>query len=251
MKIFSVIFLFFLVIGSQAQGDVNDTSLSIPMFYASYGFHFPGGDLADRFGNNSTIGAGFQWKSTQYWVIGADFNFIFGNSVKNNDSLMFNLKTHNGYIISRSGLFAEYSVFERGFYFSAKGGKLISLSSNRPNSGILLLTSAGYMQHKIRIEVLNNDVPQLDGDYKKGYDRLTGGFLLSEFVGYMNLSNNRLYNFFGGIELSQAFTQPFRDVNFDTRKPDGVSHRLDLLFGFKIGWAIPLFTRQPEKYYLY
>ena len=251
MKFLLSICLFAMIISSQAQSDVNDTSLSIPMFYISYGFHFPGGDLVDRFGNNSSIGGGFQWKSPQNWILGGDFNFMFGNSVKDNDSLLINLKTHNGYIISMSGLFAEYSVFERGFYFSAKGGKLFPALSPNPNSGIYVMGSLGYLQHKIRIEVLNNDVPQLDGDYKKGYDRLTGGIILSEFVGYMHLSNNRLYNFFGGIELSQAFTKPLREVNFDTRKPDPVNQRLDLLFGFKIGWVIPIFTRQPEKFYYY
>lgn len=248
MKYLLLVFSLFFMMELNAQ-NVADSNLSVPMFYAAFGYHFPGGDLADRFGNNATIGGGFQWKTTQNWFLGADFNFMFGGTVKNGDSLMYNLKTHNGYIISMSGVFAEYSVFERGFYFSGKAGKLFPILSPNPNSGIYVMASAGYLQHKIRIEVLENDAPQLFDDYKKGYDRLTGGFVLSEFIGYMHLSNSRLYNFFGGFELSQAWTKPYREVNFDTREPDAVYNRLDLLFGIKVGWIIPLFTRQPEKFY--
>jgi len=256
MKIFMfkftiAVWIIFSGLHLRSQVSVNDSSLNIPMFYASYAFQAPGGDLADRFGVNSVIGAGFQWKTPGNWIFGTDFNFIFGGNIKNADSLQFNLKTDNGNIIDMAGNWTDYSLYERGYYLTAKFGKLFPILSPNPNSGFFITGSAGYLQHKIRIEVVNNTAPQLNGDYKKGYDRLTGGFVINEFIGYMYLSNNRLLNFYGGFEFTQAWTKPLRDVNFDTMKPDELTKRFDLLNGFRIGWIIPIFQRQPEKFYYY
>lgn len=245
-----LLFALFLLKG-QAQYSANDTALNIPMFYASYSFQLPGGDLADRFGPCSAIGGGFQFKSKKNWLFGANFDFFFGNQVKNVDSLMINLKTDGGNIIDLAGSFTDYSLFERGYTITAKFGKVIPVLAPNPNSGFLITASVGYLQHKIRIEVLNNTAPQLMGDYKKGYDRLTGGLLVRQFIGYLFLSDNRLLNFYGGFEFTQSFTSPKRDVYFDTRKPDPQSSRFDALNGIKIGWIIPIFQREPEKFYYY
>ena len=202
-------------------------------------------------GRLSAIGGGFQLKSKTNWLVGANFDFIFGNQVKESDSLLLNLKTESGYIIDMAGNFTDYSLYERGYTVTAKVGKLFPVLSPNPNSGFYITASMGYIRHKIRIEVLNNTAPQLQGDYKKGYDRLTGGFVISQFVGYMFLSDNRLLNFFGGFEFTQSWTSPQRDINFDTMEPDKKTSRFDALNGFKIGWIIPIFTREPEKFYYY
>ena len=236
---------------AYSQASVSDSVLSIPMFYVTYAYQFPGGDLAERFGNNSSIGGGFQWKTNKNWIIGSEFLFMFGNNVKVADQIMFNLKTSDGDIISMSGNFTNYAIFERGYYISGRIGKLLPVFSPNQNSGIVVMGSLGYLQHKIRIEVEKNTAPQLKDDYKKGYDRLAGGFAISQFVGYMHIGDSRLLNFFGGIEIYEAFTKAKRDVNFDTRKPDKITNRFDLLIGLKIGWVVPIFKRMPEKYYYY
>ena len=236
---------------AYSQASVSDSVLSIPMFYVTYAYQFPGGDLAERFGNNSSIGGGFQWKTNKNWIIGSEFLFMFGNNVKVADQIMFNLKTSDGDIISMSGNFTNYAIFERGYYISGRIGKLFPVFSPNQNSGIVVMGSLGYLQHKIRIEVEKNTAPQLKDDYKKGYDRLAGGFAISQFVGYMHIGDSRLLNFFGGIEIYEAFTKAKRDVNFDTRKPDKITNRFDLLIGLKIGWVVPIFKRMPEKYYYY
>lgn len=247
--VFTVIF----VISFQAfsQANVKDSCLRIPLFYAAYAFQVPGGDMADRFGANSNIGGGFLYKTAKNLVIGADFNYIFGSEIKIRDQLMSNLFTSDGYIIDQGGSYASYGIFERGYYTGLKAGYVLPVLGSNPNSGLLLLGSAGYIQHKIRIEVNNNSAPQLNGDYKRGYDRLTGGFYLGEYVGYQYLGNTRLLNFSAGFEFIQAFTVPFRDVNFDTRLPDSKQNRVDLLFGIKVSWSIPIFGRMPEKFYYY
>ncbi|OQX81477.1 MAG: hypothetical protein B6D61_00615 [Bacteroidetes bacterium 4484_249] len=251
MRIVFIITGFYLILNSYGQLSVSDSTLNIPMFYATYTFQMPGGDMADRFGNNSGIGGGFKWKTDKNWIFGAEFIYIFGNDVKIADQIMNNLKTSEGGIIDMAGNFTSYSLYERGYYISGRFGKVFPVISPNPNSGIVIMGSVGYFQHKIKIEVTNNSAPQLNDDYKKGYDRLTGGIGVSEFIGYMYISDSRLLNFFAGFEFNQAWTSPQRDVNFDTMKPDEISNRFDSLMGIKIGWIIPLFKRLPEKYYYY
>jgi hypothetical protein len=249
MKQLFAVLGFLAIFSSQAQFSANDTALSIPMFYAAYSYQVPGGDMADRFGGNSTIGGGFQWKASSNWIFGADLSFIFGSNIKNPDSLMTNLKTVNGNIIDMAGNFASVDIYERGFNVAFKFGKIIPVISPNPNSGILIMGGIGYLQHKIRIEVDDNSVPQLNGDYKKGYDRLAGGPSISEFIGYTFLSDNRMLNFFGGVEFVQGWTKALRDVNFDTMVPDNKKNRFDSFIGIKVGWIVPVFQRLPEKYY--
>jgi hypothetical protein len=251
MKFLLLILMIFPGYLLMSQSNISDTTLSIPMFYATYSYQFPGGDLTERYGNNSSIGGGFSWKTSKNWFIGTEFNFLFGNDVKISDQIMNNLKTDDGQIIDMSGTFTSYSIYERGYYISGRFGKLFPVLSPNPNSGIVVMGSLGYFQHKIRIEVLENSAPQLLNDYKKGYDRLAGGFGISEFIGYMYLGNSRLFNFFAGFEINQAWTKPLRDVNFDTGKPDPILNRFDVLYGIKVGWIVPLFERLPQKYYYY
>ena len=236
---------------ASGQLSVNDTSLSVPMFYATYAVQLPGGDMADRFGLNHNIGGGFKWKLRNNWIFGGEFGYIFGNNINSSESIMSNLKTQSGHIIDLAGNFASFNLSERGYFISANAGKIIPILSPNPNSGLMISLSAGFLRHKIKIDVLENTAPQLWDDYKKGYDRLTGGFGIAEFIGYMYLSESRLINLYGGFEFTQAWTTPQRDVNFDTREPDPVQNRFDLLNGFRIGWIIPIFQREPKKFYYY
>ena len=106
------------------------------------------------------------------------------------------------------------------------------------------------MYHKIRIEDIGNNSPQLSADMLKGYDRLSMGFTTSQFIGYRHFSNNHKINFFVGVEFIQAFTQDVRmyDYNSQTSYED---NRVDLLSGLKFGWIIPLHKKSDNQYYYY
>ena len=118
------------------------------------------------------------------------------------------------------------------------------------NSGLLLMGGLGFLQHRIRIENLDNRVPNLNDDYVKGYDRLSNGFAAHQFIGYMHLSNSRRLNFYVGFELNQAWTQNRRGYNFDKQQVDK-EKRLDLLYGIKVGWILPLYPKGAQKYFYY
>ena len=245
-----VTFVLFIPASLFAQVNIRDSVIFTPLIYATYRYQFPGGDLAKQFGNNSSIGGGFMFKTKHNWLIGVEGNFMFGQSVKNSDSLLKGISTKEGFVIDGNGYMADLVYYERGFNFFAKFGKVISLLAPNPNSGFNIVAGAGYIQDKIRIHNIGNTAPQLLGDYKKGYDRLNGGIAVSGSLGYMYLSNTRLLNFSVSFEVIQAWTKSYRDYDFDTGKRD--TRKLNSQFyTIKVDWMIPLYRRVPKEFYLY
>lgn len=245
---FLLAFVFIIPIVSIAQVSVRDSSVFIPMLGITYAYQIPGGDMKDRFGSNSNIGGTFQIKLKSNWIFGADFNYLFGNKIKGSDTLFSDISTSDGYIINSSGEYTDVFLYERGFYTSVRFGKLFPVLGPNPNSGPLVMGGVGLLQHKIRIENPNNTAPQISGDYKKGYDKLTNGIGISEFLGYMYMGNQRLISFYAGFEFTQAFTRSRRSYDFNLHGYDATK-RVDLLWGIKAGWIIPFYKRAPAGYY--
>jgi hypothetical protein len=241
--------LFLFSTYSFSQGNIKDSLIRTSMFTASYSYQFPGGDLSKRFLSNNSIGGSFLYKTKHNWLIGAEGSFMFRDTIKETE-ILDSISTSDGAIIDGNGTYADIRLYERGFYTGIKGGKIFPVFGPNKNSGIVVMIGAGLLQHKIRIENTDNTAPQIKGNYKKGYDRLTNGFALSEFVGYMYLGNSRLVSFYAGFELMQAWTKNRRSYNFDLMGPDNTK-RLDMLNGLRIGWIIPLYKRTPDKYYYY
>lgn len=246
-QIISVLFLFVFPLFSFTQINVKDSSVFAPLLGFSYAFQIPDGNLVTHYGPNSNIGGNFIVKTKNNWLYGLDGSFLFGSNVK--DTMVLNhLETDQGFIIDRDGRFAEVLFYERGFSLSARGGKVLALGKPNPNSGIILLAGIGFLQHKMRIEITGNTVPQLSSEYRKGYDRLSNGPAFTQFVGYQYLSSRRLINFFGGLEAVAAYTENRRGYNYDTMEYDTEKH-LDLLFGIRFGWILPLYKKMPQAYY--
>jgi hypothetical protein len=233
-----------------AQVSIRDSAIGTTLIYATYGYQFPGGDLAKQFGSNSSIGGGLLFKTKHNWIFGVEGNFMFGQSVKNSDSLLSGISTRDGFVIDANGYIADIVYYERGYNFFAKFGKVIPLLAPNPNCGFTLLAGVGYLQDKIRIHNPGNTAPQILGDYKKGYDRLNGGIAVTGSLGYMYLSNTRLLNFSLSFEFMQAWTNPYRDCDFDTGIKD--TRKLSSQFyTAKVCWIIPLYRRAPKEFYMY
>jgi len=250
MKKYKLLFSFlFFVNLAAAQWQVRDSSLYNPHVTVGYGYSTPGGDLANRFGNNGSIEVGFHIKDKKNWYYGVQFNYLFGNKV-HEPNLLSNLLTSRGEILDEQGQIATMFIQERGFNVFLQGGKLFPVIGPNKNSGLLITGGVGLLQHKIRIEHQEAKITQLEGEYLKGYDRLTNGLSVNQFIGYYHLSNNRLINFYIGAQATEGFTQSRREWNLDTQTQDN-SKRLDMLFGLRAGWILNLYQRAPNDYYIY
>ncbi len=246
-------YLLFLILFASgkifAQGSIRDSSIAMHIAGMGYSFQLPGGDMADRFGWNSMIEGSYSYKLKSSWMLSLNGGFIFGNQLKET-GILKNLLNENGSILGDDGQFADVRMFERGYVISAAAGKILTWKKPNPNSGLLLSAGPVFIQHKIRIETIGNTIPQLDKEYKKGYDRLTNGVGLHEIIGYYYFGNKYLVNFYFGFEFIQAITKNRRDYNFDTMSRDDKT-RLDLLFGIRAGWMLPVYKKAPQKYYYY
>lgn len=245
---FLSICILFLALNLAAQVSVKDSAIYTPYIGVSYGYQLPEGNLVKRFGNNSTIGLNLEFKTKKQWTFGINGSYIFGKDVK--ESLFDSIATPSGAIINGNGTFADVRLYERGFTTSLTAGRLFSFKKPNPNSGIMFNVGVGFIQHKIRIETIGNNAPQLSKQYKKGYDRLTNGFLLSQNLGYLYLSDNRLVNFYIGFECMQGFTQSRRSYDYDLMKQD-TEKRVDILYGGKFAWILPMYKRAPQEFYTY
>jgi len=250
-RIFPLLLLLMLSIQAHSQQTKSDSAVSIPLFYGFYGYQWPGADMAERFGSNSVVGPGFLWKTSSNWLFGAEYDFMFGNNVKNGKDIFKNLLTSDGNIISGDGTPALVAQFERANAVSVKFGKLFPVSKTDKNSGIFFTVGGGYISHKIRIEVENQSVPQLKGDYKRGYDRLSGGLMLNQSIGFMYFGKSRLLNFIFSVEAFEGWTKGYRDYYFDTMAPPPEGTRFDFLIGPKIAWMVPLRKQSVKEFYYY
>ncbi|PLX11809.1 MAG: hypothetical protein C0598_07285 [Marinilabiliales bacterium] len=250
-RVFLLFFTFcFITLNTNAQVNAADSAVSafIPNF--AYSYQIPGGDVAKTFGNNSTIGGGFFYKTKKNLLFSLDMNYIFGNSIKNPESILSMVLTNQDHIIDGNGTYALFTLYERGYTLNFRIGKILNVMSVTPNSGLMIMGGIGYMEHKLVIDNQFDTAPQITGDYAKGYDRLTVGININEFIGYFYMGRSKILNFYGGFEFFQGFTKSKRDYVFDLQGKDTGS-KLDLYFGFRIGWMIPIFKRAPDKYYYY
>ncbi len=202
-----------------------------------FGFNIPGGDLSDRFGNNLAAGGGLEYLTKKRNLIfGLNSTFYFGNEVK--EDVLSEIRNEDGFLIGNNKIHANVVLRQRGLFIGGSIGKIFSFNEFNKRSGIRATLGAGYFQQKIRVqEDPNSFVPIIANEYKKGWDRLSSGFTLRQFIGYQHLSLNRLINFYVGFEFMQAFTQNRRVQDYKLMaKLD--ENRIDLMYGIKVGWSL-------------
>ena len=236
-----------LPLAARGQFRVKDTTVAFSAIAVTGAYQTPAGDMGDRFGDNFAVGISFFRKTATNWIWGFEGSYFFGGAV-NENTILSDISTREGYVIGADGSYADVFLHERGYCIFAKGGRIFPVIGPNPNSGILATLGAGFMQHKIFIEDKGNTAPQLSDEYRKGYDRLTNGLCLSQFAGYVHFSNSRRLNFYAGIEAMEGFTQNRRTINFDTGLHDD-KHRSYILIGIRIGWIIPLYKKMPKEIY--
>jgi hypothetical protein len=188
-------------------------------------------------------------KTKSNFIFGVDWHYLYAQKVKEND-VFSNITTKDGFAINEQGQNASVRVNQRGHSYNFKFGKLFPTPLSNKNSGILMMANIGYLQHKLRIDDVGGLTPQLRGDYKKGYDKLTGGFSVGGFLGYLYMSDNRYLNFYGGIEYYFASTQSLRGYNYNSMNVDN-QKRKDILAGLRIGIILPIYDKNPNEFYYY
>jgi hypothetical protein len=255
LRFLIVVVGFFLLAGKahSQYANVKDSMVFAPMIMPTGGFHFPLGDVQQTYKFTYHVGGQFLIKNRKNWLFGFSGEFMFGENV-GISGLVQNIYP----VYGLNGTTPGVSLGMRGFNFMAQGGKIIPFGKkpNR-NSGLMLLFGAGFIQHQILMQFRGDNVPQVQDEYIKGYDRMHNGFAMSQFIGYMYLGNNRSLNFFGGVEFIEGFTRNRRIYNYDTESRD-LRDKYDIFIGLKVGYIFPFYrkgagstNKSKEKEYFY
>lgn len=262
MKKSAIIFVLLLGILSttavaQHQDDIVlrnnavDTATRMVWVDANFAYQFPFGTLAETFKGNMNIGVGVNYKTSENWTWGIGFNYLFGSKVKDQAAVLGeDMLTVNGDLIDGNGQKATIYFEGRYWNLSAGFGKIIPLDKWK-NSGLWLRADFGFFEHKIRIRDPDLQVPQLSGDYRKGYDQRAAGFCMTQFFGYVFMRKVRVTSFYAGVEVSEIWTKSNRNYQFLLHGKDE-SKKFSVLLGVKVGWIIPIYEkRKIETLYRY
>lgn len=216
----------------------------------SYSLQLPQADLKARFGQNLAAGIGAEYiTGKNNLILGLHTDVLFGTQVL--EDVIGSLRNDEGNIIANDRGVVEVLLRQRGLHIRGQVGKIFPVSERNRRSGIRLTLGAGFLQHKVRIQdEPQRFVPQLDDTYKKGYDQLTNGLAISQFVGYQFRSLDGRINLHLGVELVEGFTKNRRSFNFDSMMRDD-DQRIDMLLGFKLNWSLPIYFQSTGEDIIY
>lgn len=205
-----------------------------------YGPFTTAGDLADRFGGGWSIDGGVTWMpKNSNLEFGVRVQYGFGNQVK--EDVLSGLRTREGLIIGTQRSPADIQLRQRQLFIGPTAGYTLAIGKNK-RAGIHFKTSLGYFYHRIRFQDdVVQVVPQLRDNLRPGYDQLTGGFAVHQFLGYQQLALDRRLNFYIGAEVMAGFTKALRNFDIPTGAPPSAEGRTDIVLGAKAGIIIPLY----------
>ena len=243
MRTLIIFYFTFLTFTCFAQKNKQNT------FDFGYTHQLPIGKLAERFGDNSAISFSFMQEKENNIFYGVQGSYLFGNNVK--DTTIFdNIATSTGAIIGADGKYANVNLMERGFDAHLFIGYALHL--NKQNlSGLYFSAGIGFLQHQIFIDTKNQNIPQLNEEYKKGYDRLTNGMSSKWEATYRYYDKSGNFQIYAGINMTLAYTSMRREYQFDNMKYIPKIKNWDKLAGMKIGVIIPIHRKNEEEFHYY
>jgi len=230
---------------SQKQVDSATFNVYIS---AAYAYNFPFADWAKMFKSHSSINANIGLKTASNWTFDINYCYLFNNTIDSAYATYVLGKIINSskLIIDENGVSASISVEQRGWSMTFNAGKIFPVLPYNKNSGIWLKISGGYMEYKYKLGNLENNVPQLLGDYAKLYDNKSRAFVCSQFLGFFYMSKFRMLNFYGGVEVSEIWGKSIRGFFMPLNGPD-LSTKFGMQVGLKFGWFIPLHEKRKIK----
>ena len=231
----------------QIYAQSEDTKEKVVFISPFYELQFPLADMKADFGVNSNLGLELSLINDNNVYLSLGCSFLFGSQVKDT-TILDHLMDDNYNIIDENGQISEILLSERGFNTNLKLGYRYPIIHE--NSGLLAYVSIGFHQHKIRIDVKNSNVPQLNTEHKKMYDQLASGLSASAFMGYLNISKKSGIHFYAGMELMRAFSYNQRSYNHIVGGPIN-KMRNDSFLGFKFGWIVPISKRSTKEFYYF
>ncbi len=220
-----------------------------------------GGNMGDLYGSpwlDFSLNCDYKYQSN--WLVTLDADLWFGwnsDNLQQRSDRMPNVYLPNGIAYSWGGTDGYLGAYNRGISARIGGGKIIPVIKGNPNSGIFLKLSGGWFlqQTVFNQEYTEAPVPQVTGEYKKLYDHLRNGAILTESIGFVFMSNYSTYvNVRLSFDISQCLSWASRPYTIDNVM--GLNGKdkntyFDLMGGVKLSWMFPFTGKTSYDYYYY
>jgi hypothetical protein len=249
MNRFSISFVAILLGSSQTVSAQSEKpQMSAIIMKTGVGYNYGVSDLGKRFPAFSIFPAEVYYKSAKDFTFGVSYQRFLGNQVRI-DSLYGGILGATQMIFDNEGFPAQIRYYMRGFMLQGHAGKLFSMKPEWEHGRIELKLGFGIMQHKIRTKFDQGKLPQLEGEYATGYDRLSNGALFSQSIIFHYL-NVETVSIFAGINFGQALTKNRRSWDYSLMRQD-ITTRKDFFIGASAGILIPIVLNSSTttKYY--
>lgn len=261
---FFLSFIFLCFASASAQVKLTQDTIATPYIGFNFSTLFASSSFSTEGGMSTLypspylgfgLETGYKFKSN--WLLSADGSLIIGHDLNDKASRMPAVYSRDSspIVIGTNGTDANMSCYNRALSFRMGAGRIFSLSSKNPNSGIMARMMVGILQQKTIFMLNDVNAPQIQDDYARLYDHKRRGFSLSESIGYWFMSNN--YNFFNlyiAFEVTQCWNHSTRDYVIDDvmglHGPDNNNY-FDLIYTIKINWMFPLKGKTAYDYYFF
>jgi hypothetical protein len=201
------------------------------------GFNIGLADLHKRFPTFGILPFEVYYLNPKKITYGLSFNQFLGNRVTV-DSLYGGIVGKSQIMFDREGFPGLIRYYMRGYSVQATVSKIFPINEKWKNSGIEVRLGVGFMEHKIRAKFDQGKLPQIEGEYALGYDKLSNGPMFSQAINFHYL-NTETVSFFAGVNLGQAITKNRRSWDYGLMRQDNTV-RKDLFFGVSGGILIPI-----------
>ncbi len=245
-----VVLLSFVSFNAWSQVNVRDSTAQGWLIHISANYMTKGGEFASYLDDNFMLGGDVQYKFKSNWLVSFGGRYHFADDLENAQQIFGELMTSQGEFLSLNGEYAQITFRERGWNMSADVGYIFNRLGHNANSGLLVSLGAGYNVHFIDIRNQRENTPQVQELYKRGYDRWTEGFMTRQLIGYQFAGTERRINFTLAFEFMQGFNENVRGFNYDTREYV-TGNQLDLYYGLRFSWFLPIYDQNAQKFYYY
>tara|TARA_B100000214_G_scaffold371707_1_gene348577 strand:+ start:3917 stop:4660 length:744 start_codon:yes stop_codon:yes gene_type:complete len=242
IKIFSLLFtILYLNVKSQENKQAA--------FTFNYNYQIPIGKLSTTFGHNSAIGASYFFENNNNIMLGLESSYLFGSNIQNS-TIFENIATSTGAIISANGQYANINLMQRGFDSYIFAGYTFHISKDKL-SGFYLYQGLGYLEYYIFIDTKNQDIPQLNENMKKGYDRFSNGMSAKSSIDYKYYHHKGRVQMSIGLNYTFAYTKNQRTYDFQNNEYYSNKRKWAKLIGFKTEIIIPIQRKNQEEFFYY
>ena len=243
IKFYTTVFFFIFTNTLNAQENKQSA------FSVNYNYQFAFGNISKTFGNNSSVGACYFFETTKNYLFGIEGSYMFGNKIKD-ESIFDGISSSDGGVIGGNGQYANINLMEIGFNTYLLAGFCFH-NSEKNLSGVYLSQGIGYLQHKIFIDTKNQNIPQLNENMKKGYDRFSNGISTKFSIDYKFYHEIGMFQISSGLNYTIAYTKIQRNYDFANNLKYPNKMNWDNFLGLKFEVIIPINRKNDEQFHYF